>query len=305
VSVLDTAEYRRLALIAAGVDPCDIPCILDTATWRRLMLAALYDLSQGGGGGGGTGYINGSVQFYADLPVTVGTPAVNTAYLVRENSGVWFINRRPAGIYVRLFNNGNLNDWDYAGTFPEVNDAQYFRIYDSADPTREAAFDVSEVSAATTRTLRVPDRDGRIALSNYRIVSSAGSLVRGDVVAADTTAGAFTLMLPATPSNGDTVSIFDRKGTFDTNNLILGRNGSLIEGLAENLDCNVEDAAFSLVYVDATTGWKVMPYFGNKTNFASPDPIGSVVPNTGRFTTLTASNGTLTASAPVLDLSQT
>jgi hypothetical protein len=50
----------------------------------------------------------------------------------------------------------------------------------------------------------------------------------------------------------------------------------------------------------------VVPYFGNKTNFASPDPIGSSVPNTGRFTTLTANNGTLTgASAPVLDLAQT
>ena len=163
MSVLDTAEYRRLALIAAGVDPAMIPCILDTATWRRLMLKALYDLSQGGGGS--PGYINGSVQFYADLPITVGTPAVNTAYLVRENSGVWFINRRPAGIYVRLFNNGTLDDWDYAGAFPEVNDAQYFRIYDSADPTREVAFNVSGVAAATTRTLTVPNANGTIALT--------------------------------------------------------------------------------------------------------------------------------------------
>ena len=165
MSAIDTAEYHRLALIAAGVDPCDIPCILDTATWRRLMLQALYDLSQGGGGS--PGYINGSVQFYADLPVTVGTPAANTAYLVRENSGVWFINRKPAGIYVRLFNNGNLNDWDYAGTFPEVNDAQYFRIYDSADPTREVAFNVSGVAAGTTRTLTVPDASGTLQLTGH------------------------------------------------------------------------------------------------------------------------------------------
>jgi hypothetical protein len=72
------------------------------------------------------------------------------------------------------------------------------------------------------------------------------------------------------------------------------------------MTCNVEDAAFTLVFVGSTVGWKVVPYFGNKTNFASPDPIGSSVPNTGRFTTLTANNGTLTgASAPVLDLAQT
>jgi hypothetical protein len=101
-------------------------------------------------------------------------------------------------------------------------------------------------------------------------------------------------------------TVLDYAGTFDTNNLTIARNGSNIESLAEDMTCNVEDAAFTLVFVGSTVGWKVVPYFGNKTNFASPDPIGSSVPNTGRFTTLTANNGTLTgASAPVLDLAQT
>jgi hypothetical protein len=156
MSALDTAEYRRLALLAAGVDPSQIPAILDTATWRRLMIAALLAISEGGGG---AGYVNGSVQFYADLPVTVGTPPVNTAYLVREDSGVWFINRKPAGIYVRLFNNGTLADWDYAGEFPSVNDSQYFRIYDTADPTREIAFSAASIAAGQTRTITVPNKN--------------------------------------------------------------------------------------------------------------------------------------------------
>jgi hypothetical protein len=42
-----------------------------------------------------------------------------------------------------------------------------------------------------------------------------------------------------------------------------------------------------------------------RINFASPPAIGSTTPNTGAFTTLSANNGTLTASAPVLDLAQT
>jgi phage gp37-like protein len=122
------------------------------------MIAALVAISEGGGGGG-AGYVNGSVQFYADLPVTVGTPPVNTAYLVREDSGVWFINRKPAGIYVRLFNNGTLADWDYAGEFPSVNDSQYFRIYDSADPTREIAFSAASIASGQTRTITVPNKN--------------------------------------------------------------------------------------------------------------------------------------------------
>jgi hypothetical protein len=140
---------------------------------------------------------------------------------------------------------------------------------------------------------------------DYTVVTTAQTLINGAKVAADTTSAAWTLTLPATPSNGDTITVLDYAGTFDTNNLTIARNGSNIESLAEDMNCNVEDAAFALVYVGSTVGWKVVPYFGNKTNFASPDPIGSSVPNTGRFTTLTANNGTLTASAPVLDLAQT
>ncbi len=273
MSILDTAEYRRLALLAAGVDPSQIPAILDTATWRRLMIAALVAISEGGGGGG-AGYVNGSVQFYADLPVTVGTPPVNTAYLVREDSGVWFINRKPAGIYVRLFNNGTLADWDYAGEFPSVNDSQYFRIYDTADPTKELAFDVSGISSGTTRTLDAPNRDGRIAVSDYRLLSANANAVTGDKVAADTTSAAWTLTLPATPSNGDTITVLDYAGTFDTNNLTIARNGSNIESLAENMICEVEDAAFTLVFVGSTVGWKVVPFQGTAIPSVRSDVTG-------------------------------
>jgi hypothetical protein len=42
-----------------------------------------------------------------------------------------------------------------------------------------------------------------------------------------------------------------------------------------------------------------------RINFASPPAIGNTTPNTGAFTTLSANNGALTASAPVLNLSQT
>jgi hypothetical protein len=41
------------------------------------------------------------------------------------------------------------------------------------------------------------------------------------------------------------------------------------------------------------------------SNFAAPPAIGNTTPAAGTFTTLTANNGTVTASAPVLDLAQT
>jgi hypothetical protein len=55
------------------------------------------------------------------------------------------------------------------------------------------------------------------------------------------------------------------------------------------------------------SGQTSLEYFTPAAAFnpASPGAIGSTTPAAGSFTTLTANNGTLTASAPVLDLAQT
>ncbi len=71
----------------------------------------------------------------------------------------------------------------------------------------------------------------------------------------NTTSGAVTVTLPASPSLGDEVSIIDYAGTADTNNITIGRNSHKIQGDAANLTISTERAAFTLVYVDATQGW--------------------------------------------------
>jgi len=73
----------------------------------------------------------------------------------------------------------------------------------------------------------------------------------------DTTTGAKTITLPASPQTGDQISILDLASTFDTNNCTVARNGNKIMGLTENLVLNVEDEAITLVYTGATYGWKL------------------------------------------------
>ena len=77
----------------------------------------------------------------------------------------------------------------------------------------------------------------------------------GHGVFANTTGGAWTLTLPASPSLGDEVSFVDYAGTFDTNNLTIGRNSSKIHGADEDLTVSVERAANTLVFTDSTQGW--------------------------------------------------
>jgi hypothetical protein len=113
----------------------------------------------------GPQYIDGEVATYNDLPITLGTPPIDSAYLVREPSGVWLIGRHPAGVYIRTANNGVLADWTYAGILPDVFSDANFAIYNISDSSRQMKLDVSGVSAATTRTLVIPDANGTIKLS--------------------------------------------------------------------------------------------------------------------------------------------
>lgn len=58
----------------------------------------------------------------------------------------------------------------------------------------------------------------------------------GDYILADTTGGSFTLTLPASPAVSDAVHVLGNG--WATNNLIIGRNGQTIMGVADDLLCS-------------------------------------------------------------------
>ena len=119
-----------------------------------------FDQTGSGGGGGGASYIDGEVQNFSALPQTVGSPAVDSAYLVREAEGAWLLNRKPAGIYIRTANTGvRAADWTHASAFPDVfNDANLV-VYANSDSSKNAKFDVSAIATGTTRTISVPNKN--------------------------------------------------------------------------------------------------------------------------------------------------
>ena len=90
----------------------------------------------------------------------------------------------------------------------------------------------------------------------WRQITSTATVQPGSAILANTSGGAFTITLPASPAQGDTVSFIDQGYDFNTNALTIGRNSSNIANAAADLVVNTQGAGFSLVYSgDATTGW--------------------------------------------------
>jgi len=114
--------------------------------------------------------------------------------------------------------------------------------------------------------------------ANYTAVANDGVLT-------NTTAGAFTVNLPASPSNGDQVIVADAAGTWGTNNLTVGRNGNNIADVAQDLVCDISGASVQFVYNSSgTASWEVFAQIGGNG--------GTAVTLTG---TQTLTNKTLTA----------
>jgi hypothetical protein len=71
----------------------------------------------------------------------------------------------------------------------------------------------------------------------------------------NTTCGAVTVTLPATPTAGDIISIKDYARTAATNNINFCRNGSKMDGVCNNGSIKIGGESTTLIYVDGTQGW--------------------------------------------------
>jgi hypothetical protein len=92
--------------------------------------------------------------------------------------------------------------------------------------------------------------------TSWQAVKTSGfTAVAGEGYFCDTSSAAFTATLPSSGTIGDEISFIDYAGTFDTNNLTIGRNSHNIQGSAADLTVSTERAGFTLVYVDSTQGW--------------------------------------------------
>ena len=107
------------------------------------------------------------------------------------------------------------------------------------------------------------DWDTTAKTASFTAVSGNGYFV-------NTTSGAITVTLPA-GSAGDIVGISDYASTFQTNNVTITPNGTdKINGVNDDATLNTQGLAVTLVYVDATRGWKSVTGSDNDTTGVIP-----------------------------------
>ena len=99
-------------------------------------------------------------------------------------------------------------------------------------------------------------RTGTVDWQTGSIKTATFTAANGEGYFANTTGGAFTMNLPA-GSAGAIVSVQDYNNTFDSNSLTVAPNGSeKINGGVGVIILNTEGEGLTLVYIDATVGWR-------------------------------------------------
>lgn len=80
-----------------------------------------------------------------------------------------------------------------------------------------------------------------------------------DYIMTDTSAGGFTITLPATPAAGNIITIYDN-ASWAVNNLIVARNGSTIESIADDFALDISSIKVEFIYNGST--WQVYSSVG-------------------------------------------
>jgi hypothetical protein len=335
---LDTVVYKEGTTTVAtltftyvggtpGADDADI------ATITKSLMAFKFNPFTGTldqtGSGGGASYIDGEVQNFSALPETIGTPAVDSAYLVREAEGTWLLARKPAGIYIRTADTGvRVDDWTHASAFPDVFSDAAFTVYSDGDSTKNLQLSLSGITTGQTRTLTVPNKSGTIATTNdipfvndielthdgTTTVTTAQLPARG-IAYAPEGESTYTVNLP-TPDIRQSGLTFSLKTEYEegTGTVFVTVVHAAVN-LLTSYELDEDEGSIDFVWdgyawrYDAAYRLRSFPSrvlqlpaasgtIARTEDFASPPVIGSTTPNTAAFTTLTASS--LVASGNVV-----
>ena len=176
-----------------------------------------------------------------------------------KGTGDIFINPVSSG---SLVVKGNATQGGKLKLFEDTDLGAYHTGFTTGNLTEDIVYTLPLADAGTSGDALTSNSSGVLSWTTMSggtswqaVDTTTFTAVAGEGYFCNTTSGAFTATLPA-GTIGDECTFVDYAGTFDTNNLTIGRNGSeKINGTAADLTVAVERAAFTLVFTDSTQGW--------------------------------------------------
>jgi hypothetical protein len=125
----------------------------------------------------------------------------------------------------------------------------------NANPTLTAGT-IVDADISSSAAIAPGKLSGAVGVNSWITATSTTTAIAGDRIACNTTAGAFSVALPASPSTGAMVTIADSGRTWSVNNLTVSRNGLTIEELSEDLLCDKSGTLIVLFYTGST--WRIL-----------------------------------------------
>jgi hypothetical protein len=189
--------------------------------------------------------------------VPLGVPGGSNTQIQFNNAGSFggSANLVWDGTNFQIGNQGDLRLGD-------ADNSNYVALHAPTTIASNYTLTLPTATGTTGQVLSLSDGSGTLSFSTvsggaaWQAVKTSGfTAAAKEGYFCNTTSAAFTATLPASAVIGDFISFIDYAGTFDTNNLTIGRNGHNIQGVAEDLTVSVERAGLTLVYVDSTQGW--------------------------------------------------
>lgn len=160
----------------------------------------------------------------------------------------------------------SLNEWETGtATYSSANTLTRTTVSSSSNAGSAVNFSAGTKNVSLTflssKSLQL-DSSGNVTpligggvLTWQSVQTGNFTAVAGNAYPVNTTSGAVTVTLPASPTAGQVIQLTDYNGNWVINNLTVNPNGSKINGSTSNATVSASRGSLALVYIDTTQGW--------------------------------------------------
>lgn len=124
-------------------------------------------------------------------------------------------------------------------------------------PTAPTAADGTNTTQIATTAHVYSGLSGKEPVRAWQRKTTTYTAVHRDMIQADTSGGAWTLTLPASPAHGTTVQIVDPDGSWPTNNLTIGLNSKTVRGNTGSTVVCDRSGLVSLIFDATEDKWSI------------------------------------------------